>query len=399
MSATRRLVVNVQSPSGRHRLDLPEDARVEDLIPSLVEVCEGGSESSGWTLQPLGEGTLAGERTLAECGLFSGAVLQLVAPAQPMIGEPEAPLPSVTDLARRLRARLQPVPVVFGPPRTLDINRMSDAEYLRLLDGAIAAPRSGASTVVAVMSEHAGAGTTTVTVLLATLLSNLRQDQVVAVDACPQSGALSHWMAPESTLSGDTYRSLFEPPPTPDKVRAALVKVGPALAILPASSDQSSKPVPDERAWGRLIQHLRHLHNVVILDCGSGFTKAASRAALGAADYVVLITKSARGDQDRLGPAIESIRSRGRTVAIVMNQSSKRARAKQSDAGVQQLSLAYEPQPAARLKTRGFAWGDAPASWQVSVRELAAMLVGSGGSDDNPRQDPSRAFRAEPQNG
>jgi hypothetical protein len=61
-----------------------------------------------------------------------------------------------------------------------------------------------------------------------------------------------------------------------------------------------------------------------------------------------------------------------------MNQSSKRARAKQSDVGVQQLSLAYEPQPAARLKTRGFAWSDAPASWQVSMRELAAMLVGSG---------------------
>src|SRR5258708_6195552 len=399
MSATRRLVVNVQSPSGRHRLDLPEDARVEDLIPSLVEVCEGGSETRRWTREAEGEGALAGKRPPHGCGLVSGAVPNLVAPAQPMIGEPEAPLPSVTDLARRLRARLQPVPVVFGPPRTLDINRMSDAELLRLLGGAIGARRSGASRVVGVMAEHAGAGTTTVTVLLATLLSNLRQDQVVAVDACPQSGALSHWMAPESTLSGDTYRSLFEPPPTPDKVRAALVKVGPALAILPASSDQSSKPVPDERAWGRLIQHLRHLHNVVILDCGSGFTKAASRAALGAADYVVLITKSARGDQDRLGPAIESIRSRGRTVAIVMNQSSKRARAKRSDAGVQQLSLAYEPQPAARLKTRGFAWGDAPASGQVSVRELAAMLVGSGGSDETPRQDPSRAFPAEPQNG
>jgi len=370
--------MNIDSPSGRHRLDLPADARVGDLVPSLVEVCEGSSESSGWTLNPLGEGPLAGERTLAESGLFSGAVLQLVAPAQPVIGEPEAPLPSVPDLARRLRARMQPVPVVFGPPRTLDTNRMSNAEYLRLLDGAIAAPRSGASTVVAVMSAHAGAGTTTVTVLLATLLSNLRQDQVVAVDACPQSGALSHWMAPESTLSGDTYRSLFEPPPTPEQVRGALVKVGPALAILPVSSDQSSKPAPDERAWVQLIQHLRHLHNVVILDCGAGFTRAASRAALSAADYVVLITKSTRGDQDRLGPVIESIRSRGRTVAIVMNQSSHRARARQSAAGVQQLSLAYEPQPAARLKTRGFAWSDAPASWQVSVRELAATLIGSG---------------------
>ncbi|HEV2012760.1 MAG TPA: hypothetical protein VGR77_02590, partial [Candidatus Dormibacteraeota bacterium] len=301
-------------------------------------------------------------------------MLVLVAPPQPVVGEPEAPVPSVPDLTRRLRARLQPA------PRVLDTNRMSEAGYLRLLEGAIAAPRSGASTVVAVMSPHAGAGTTTVTVLLATLLSNLRHDQIVAVDACPQSGALSHWMAPESSLSSDTYRSLFEPPPTPEQVRAALVKIGPALAILPASSDQSSKQAPDEPAWGRLIQHLRHLHNIVIVDCGAGFTRAASRAALGAADHVVLVTKSARGDLDQLGPTIESIRNRGRSVAIVVNQGSQRARARQSDAGVQQLTLAYEPQPAARLKTRGFAWSDAPASWQESVRELAAMLVGSGGS-------------------
>jgi MinD-like ATPase involved in chromosome partitioning or flagellar assembly len=256
---------------------------------------------------------------------------------------------------------------------------MGEADYLRLLESAIVAPRSGASTLVAVMSAHAGAGTTTVAVLLATLLSELRQDQVVAVDACPQSGALSHWMAPESSLSGDSYRALFVPPPTPEEVRAALVKIGPTLAILPASSGQSSNLAPDEHAWGRLIQHLRHLHNIVILDCGSGFARPASRAALDAADHVVLVTKSTPGDLDRLAPAIQSIRSRGRTVAVVVNRGSQRARAKPSDAGVQQVTLAYEPQPAARLKTRGFAWSDAPASWQESVRELAAMLVGSGG--------------------
>jgi MinD-like ATPase involved in chromosome partitioning or flagellar assembly len=388
MSATNgRLVVNVDSPSGRHRLDLPEDARVEDLVPSLVEVCEGSSESAGWTLMPMGEGSLSGERTLAECGLFAGAVLVLVAPAEPGTAEQEAPVPSVSDLARKLRTRLQPV------PRMLDTNRMSDADYVRLLDSAIAASPSGASSVVAVMSAHAGAGTTTVAVLLATLLSNLRPDQVVAVDACPHSGALSHWMAPENSLSGDAYRSLFDPPPTPEQVRAALVKVGPVLAILPASSDQSNKPAPDEAAWTRLIEHLRHLHNTVILDCGAGFTKAASRAALSAADHVVLVTKSTPGDLDRLGPTISSIRSRGRTVAVVVNRGPKRARARQSEAGVQQLTLAYEPQPAARLKTRGFAWSEAPDSWQESVRELAAMLVGSGGS----AEDPPRAFPAEPQ--
>jgi cellulose biosynthesis protein BcsQ len=364
--------VSVESPSGRHRLDLPEDARVDDLVPSLVEVCEGSSESAGWTLMPLGEDPLPGERTLAECGLFAGAVLVLVAPSQLADAEPEAPVPSIPGLARRFRARLRPV------AKTLDTNRMGDADYMRLLEGAIAASTSGASTVVAVMSAHAGAGTTTLTVLLATLLSNLRSDQVVAVDACPQSGALTHWMAPDSSLSGDAYRSLFEPPPKPEQVRAALVKIGPALAILPASSDQTTKPAPDEQAWQLLIQHLRHLHNIVIIDCGAGFTRAASRAALGAADHVVLVTKSTPGDNDRLRPAIDTIRGLGRTVAVVVNQASRRARARPSETGVQQLTLVHEPQPAARLKTRGFAWSDAPASWQESVRELAAMLVGSG---------------------
>jgi MinD-like ATPase involved in chromosome partitioning or flagellar assembly len=378
MSAIRRrLVVDVDSPSGRHRLDLPEDARIADLVPTLVEVCEGRTQSAGWTLLPLGEQALPPDRTLAECAIFPGAVLVLVAPAEPGSAELEAPPPSIPDVARRLKAKLQPA------PRMLDTNRMNDAAYGRLLDAAIVAPPTGASSVVAVMSAHAGAGTTTLTVLLATLLSNLRQDQVVVVDACPQSGALSHWLAPENSLSGDTYRSLFEPSLTPEQVRGVLVKVGPALAILPASSDQSSKRAPDEQAWGRLIQHLRHLHNVVIVDCGSGFTRAASRAALGAADHVVLVGKST-ADIDRLAPTIKAIRTKGKTVAVVVNRASQRERAKPTDAGLQQVTLAYEPEPASRLKTRGFAWTEAPASWQEALRELVAMLVGSGGPPENP---------------
>jgi len=367
---SRRLLVSVDSPSGRHTLAVPENARIEDLVPSLVEVCEGSSDSRGWSLAPMGEAPLGGEQTLGQRGLFPGAVLVLAAPLQPADAEPEAYVPSASDLAQRLRARLQPSTLMP------DIDRMSDADYLRFLEDAIVTPRSGASTVVAVISAHAGRGTTTVTVLLATLLSTLRSDQVVAVDACPQSGALSHWMAPESGLAGDSYRSLFDPTLTPEQVRAALVKVGRGLALLPAPTDQRMEPAADEQAWVRLIQHLRHLSNFVILDCGAGFRRASTRAALGAADHVVLVSKSAPGEAAP-GRIIESIRGQGRTVAIVANQASQRARAIRSSAGVQQLSLAYEPQPAQRLKTRGFSWSDAPSSWQESIRELAAVLIGS----------------------
>jgi MinD-like ATPase involved in chromosome partitioning or flagellar assembly len=355
-----RLRVTVDSPSGRRVLEVPEAARVDDLMPSLVEVCEAGCDPAGWSLAPMGESPLTGDETLARRGLFPGAVLVLAAPDQRRRLEPEPDAHQVVPEAAHLP----------------NIGRISDADYLRVLDAAIAAPGSGASMMVAVMSAHAGAGTTTITALLATLLGSLRNDQVGAVDACPQSGALSHWMAPDSGLSGDDYRSLFEPSPSPEQVRGAMVKIGRGLALLPTPSDHGN-PLADEAAWARLIQHLRHLHNIVVLDCGAGFQRAPSRAALGAVDQVVLVSKAGPGDLDKLGPTIESIQSLGRTVVVVVNQAPRRSRVNTSSAGVQQITLAYEPQPARRLRTRGFSWSDAPYAWQESMRELAAVLMGS----------------------
>jgi MinD-like ATPase involved in chromosome partitioning or flagellar assembly len=371
-SPRRRLLVNVDSPSGRHILEVPEDARIDDLVPSLVEACEGGSDPAGWSLAPLGEAILAGGQTLGERGLFPGAVLVLVAPGQPAQDEPKSNVPSTSDLVRRFTVGRAP------SARMSDVGRMSDADYIRSLDAAIAAPRFGGSTVVAVMSAHAGAGTSTITFLLASLMSTLRTDEVGAVDARSQSAALSHWMAPESGLSAYTYRSLMDPQLSPEVVRMALVKVGRGLAILPAPFDQITKPVATEAAWGRIIEHLRHLHNIVILDCGAGFQHPAGRAALDHADQIVLVSKAIPGDLERLGPTIQSIRDRGRTVMVVANQATERARAKRSAQGLQEVTVAYEPLHAKRLKTRGFSWSDAPYSWQESIRELAAILIGSG---------------------
>jgi MinD-like ATPase involved in chromosome partitioning or flagellar assembly len=255
---------------------------------------------------------------------------------------------------------------------------MGAPAYRRMLEDAIAAPRLDASMVVAVMSDHAGAGTTTVAVLLSTLVASIRGDQVAVIDACPQSGALSHWMAPESGSSARTYRSLLTSSSTPDQVRAALVQLTPRLAILAAPTDQLPKSAGEEADWARLIQHLRHLHNIVILDCGAGFQRPVSRAALRAADQVVLVGGSGPGDLERLGVAIESIRRHGRTVAVVANQATTRARAKPAASGSHVVTLAYEAQPARRLKTRGFSWHEAPLSWHEAVLELAAILIASG---------------------
>src|SRR2546428_11289409 len=85
-----QLLVTVESASGRHVLRLPQSARVEDLLPRIVLVCEGRSDGARWLVKPLGEAVLAGDARLGGCGLFSGAGLQLIEP-DPVA--PATPLP------------------------------------------------------------------------------------------------------------------------------------------------------------------------------------------------------------------------------------------------------------------------------------------------------------------
>src|SRR4029077_16764929 len=160
---TTRIIVSVQSASGTHLLDLPDDARVEELLPGIVKACEGRRDPSGWTLTPQGESALRPEQTLGEVGLFPGAVMVL-APPPPVVVAPASP-----------------------PP--LRLESMSEAEYRRTLERAILAPVGKAvraSAVIAIAADHPGAGATTVTALLAMLFTAVRDDQVAAVDANPE---------------------------------------------------------------------------------------------------------------------------------------------------------------------------------------------------------------------
>ena len=78
------VVVTVESPRGRITLAAPNDVPVEQLISELVEVCHCEGDGSLWTLRARGEeGALAPGRTLDQCGLYRGAVLELKAEEPP----------------------------------------------------------------------------------------------------------------------------------------------------------------------------------------------------------------------------------------------------------------------------------------------------------------------------
>lgn len=311
---------------------MPDDSLVEDLLPALVQECEGADDAAGWTLAAQGEPALEAGQTLGEAGLFPGAVLVLTAPA-PVVNVPPTPRP---------------------PP----IESMSGAEYIRLLDAAIGSRRARPSTVIAVVATNPGAGATTVTALLATALGALRNDRLVAVDGNPESGALSHWLVPDGALPADVYRPLFTAEVTPDEVGKALVAATPRLSVLPAPLDTSGIRAADGNGWAGLVEHLRHLHHVVVIDCGT------RRGRVSSADQVVLVS--------RYGPPVPT-RPIQKPVVFVANQAPRRRRINGLN-----VTIAAEPRAAARLKRHGFAWSDAPPAWQESIRELAAVLLSGG---------------------
>jgi MinD-like ATPase involved in chromosome partitioning or flagellar assembly len=352
----RRLVVTVRSPSGSHAVSLPAGAAVADLMPGLVKACEGRGEAAGWRLAPQGEPALSDSMSLEQAGLFQGAVLVLTAPDQ----------------------AAQTAPVAEPEPAEPRIASMGAAEYRRTLDRALAAAVTGSSKVIGVIGAHPGAGATTVTALLAILLSTVGDERIAAVDANPESGELGHWLVPDSALPADVYRGLFDGGVTPPDIERALVAAYPRLWVLPAPLGSPAGRSVEASAWTRLIEHLRHLHNVVVVDCGAGMRKERARAALASADQVVVVSRPGPAGLENLGRTIEDFGGAGRPVVMVANRATRRTRMRRTEGGVPLVTLALEPSAAVTLTRRGFVWSQAPDSWQEAIRELAAVLVASG---------------------
>lgn len=224
-----------------------------------------------------------------------------------------------------------------------------------MLEAAIAAIQGPKSVVIAVAGAWPGAGATTVAVLLAKALGSLRPQTVVAVDANPRSGALSHWLCPDGAVSSNAYRSLFGRDVSPDLVLDALVAASPRLNVLRAPQDPSLVWASEEAHWARVIEHLRRMHNAVVVDCGT-------RRGADWADRVVLVNRFGQNPVALPGTRIPTV--------TVINNAPRRHRIEGAH-----VTLATEPEASARMTGRGLAWADAPPSWQEAIRELSAVLL------------------------
>ena len=287
--------------------------------------------------------------------------------------------------------------------------------YGRRLEAAVAAPVLARCACVGVLSAAPGVGGTTVAALLAAALTG-GQNAVVAVDAQPGPGSLTQLLAPdpavfaadpavfapdpealasESEVFADDLVDVLEHPAlTWPELRAALGLPGSRLAVLAARPPGGPARPPggpgiagarnagllDERGWARVMRGLARHPVAVVVDCGPGLDVPAARAAIAAADQLVLVT----GPQDRApGAALRPRAGRwagpGRPVALVVSRAPAGLDAGQvldrAPWARGAFLLPDEPAAAAALRVGPLGWDRVPGRWRRQAYELAALLV------------------------
>ncbi len=423
-----RVFVTVEGPSRKVDIALPTNRTIGDLVPTLVEMVESGAApadgATEWALSSSGR-ELDPAATLVLEGVNDGATLALilrtqrtpaVPPASPAAGPPApnvspigppapaAPppmalrqasgVPAPLGLGERLRTVAEAVrasEVELG--RELAVSRRSStvdrarrawesSDYRRQLEELIASPRLRRCVTIAVVSPKGGVGKTTSTVLLGTLLAMVRNDRVIAVDYDPDYGTLGRMIEGSDAVRVDELVQVLEQPAlTVSMLDRCLGRAAHGLMVLPAPEDPERVDRLEVEAYERVIKRLQHMAGILVLDCGAGVRNPFARAAIAAADQLLLVTDGSPTTASVVATVATKL-PQERDYVLVVN----RAMETHARLDVEQLRAAlpnargiveigHEPGAASALEEGRFTWEQAPPSWQVAGRQLAATLV------------------------
>ncbi|HMJ95538.1 MAG TPA: EsaB/YukD family protein [Thermoleophilaceae bacterium] len=433
-TTTKTCAVTIAGPDRRVDLVVSTETPVSELIPTFVEMSSEDPPNPDaaqpvWSVAPPGQQPLPLDRTLREAGIADGDVLTLTevrsqeqAPPRPAeLRKPRAKhgplsermqtlLPTRLDSLGRVSVATR---AFFGyeeesaviesapPPVESAQARLSrpeqrgplararfawrESDYLGRLDRRIAEPRLTRCVTVAVVSPKGGVGKTTTTALLGSLLAGVRRDRIVAVDTNPDYGSLGRALTPDHSVYVDDLIDVLDRPDlSATALDGHLGRASDGLMVLPAPTHPARMAALDEAAYTNVIQQLKSLVGVLVLDCGTGLQEPAARAALHCADQLLLISDAHPSTASLVAEAAEQLQQVGPPITIVVNKLPRSRRELTIDlSAFDELvpearglwTVGEEPQAAARVARGDFQWRDAPDSWKQSFREIAVGLA------------------------
>jgi MinD-like ATPase involved in chromosome partitioning or flagellar assembly len=433
-TSTNTCAVTIAGPDRRVDLVVSTETPVAELIPTFVEMSmddppDPAMPQAVWSVALPGRSPLGLDRTLRDAGVRDGDVLTLteVRPqtqSPPRPAELRKPRPRHGPPSERMRLVLPErlgagsrmslaIQAFFGheqepaviesaaPPVKSPQERLSrpeqhgplerarmawrEGDYLGRLDRATTAPQLTRCATIAVVSPKGGVGKTTITALLGSLFASVRRDRTVAVDTNPDYGSLGRALAPgHSVFVDDLLDVLDRPDLSATALDGHLGRAADGLMVLPAPTHPARMAALDEAAYTNVIQRLKTLVGILVLDCGTGLQEPAARAALKCADQLLLISDAHPSTASLVAEAAEQLQDVGPPITLIVNKLPRSRRRLNIDlTGFDDLvpeargllTVQEEPEAAARVARGEFQWRDAPDPWKHSVRQIAVGLA------------------------
>ena len=367
------------------------------------------ADGNGIARAPAGAPMVQGSPVPSEAVDVSADAAAPVAPAPTVLLRTRLALPQRVPFGRRLTTAAgavstpASVPSPTAPPgsaremtaRPGDLSRRGapalsarvrsawrSTDYQRRLDETIRTPRLRRCATLAVLSPKGGVGKTTITALLGTLLALVRGDRVIAVDTNPDFGTLGRTLSPEHAVYVDDILEYLEHPALSiTTLDACLGRAAHGLMVLPAPTDPARMAKLDQAAYARVIERLKTMVGIAVLDCGTGLYDPATRAAIAAADQLIVVSDDEPTSASLAVEACKLLNTSGLPITLVVNKWRRKSRLDTEALAVHVpdasglIVIPEEPSAAIRVGSGEFTWEDAPGSWQERLRELAALLV------------------------
>ena len=195
--------------------------------------------------------------------------------------------------------------VYVASGRTVNLGPGAKERRRMEFESRLRTPIAGTRRVV-VMSRKGGVGKTTMTLALGSTFATLRGDRVIAVDANPDAGNLSHRAGPPTSRTIthvlndldyiDSYSFLRSYSSQAPESR---------LEVLASDDDPRISVALNSDDYHRLIGLLDHFYNLILLDTGTGILDSANQGLLSEADELVVV----------LRPGVDS----GRAAALTLD--------------------------------------------------------------------------------
>lgn len=194
----------------------------------------------------------------------------------------------------------------------------------------IRSPLAG-PTRVAVFSLKGGVGKTTVAAGLGLTLAELRGDRISVADVAPDPGTLAERLAPPPPGGGRFRLAARERIETLGELLDYTALAGrlTVLGAAPGSEPPGSEPAGSEppgnespgfgaEHFAGVDRHLTRFSDVTIADCGPGLRHSAVRAAVRAADVLVVVGAFAVDDASRAAATLSWLGATGARDALVV---------------------------------------------------------------------------------